>query len=157
MRRSIESYFSEDHDYLIDLFEQYQLCKEINFSRAKEIFKRFQDRFIQHAQWEEDILFPFFEEKTSLRDVGPTIILRVQHDIMKKLLEDILNKIECRNLSTDRDEKEFSTLFYSHCEKERNTIYPMVDELAEDFEKSDIYQKIEHLRSKITRSSSYHE
>jgi len=46
--------------------------------------------------WEEELLFPMWEEKTGMIEDGPTPVMRFEHDQIKQLLDTIHQKVERR-------------------------------------------------------------
>ena len=81
--QSVSIYYGQDHDRLDDLFTKHQQLKRTDFAKAKEYFKEFKFGLQRHIVWEEDILFPLFEEKTGMRGGGPTAVMRMEHRIIK--------------------------------------------------------------------------
>ena len=141
--QTIELYFGENHDRLDELFRQFQMNKEIYFSKAKECFKAFKFGLERHIAVEEEILFPVFEEKTALWDTGPTVVMRSEHREIEKALEAIHKKVQKNDPGCDREETELIALLKRHSRKEKNILYPLLDELTEFEERNEIFKKIQ--------------
>lgn len=156
MPQSIESYFSEDHDRLDELLRQFQLNKEINFSKAKEYFKSFKSGLMHHIAIEEEILFPVFEEKTGLKGVGPTTVMRKEHRDIEKALEAIHVKVQKKNPGSDKEEQTLITLLKEHDHKEENILYPMIDELATAEERREIFDRALNIPEEKFKNCSCH-
>jgi iron-sulfur cluster repair protein YtfE (RIC family) len=88
-QQPISIYYETDHDRLDDLFKNFQQLKRSDFSKAKQFFKEFKIGLQRHIIWEEEILFPLFEEKTGLKNGGPTEVMRLEHRQIKTHLETI--------------------------------------------------------------------
>jgi len=67
---------SVDHDRLDEIFEGFKKLKDDDIDAAGKLFLEFKTGLLQHINWEEDILFPVFEQKTGIHDTGPTAIMR---------------------------------------------------------------------------------
>lgn len=69
---TIANYFQEDHARLDALFKAFQELKRSDYAKAKESFKEFKFGLQRHIVWEEDLLFPLWEQHTGMSDDGPT-------------------------------------------------------------------------------------
>jgi iron-sulfur cluster repair protein YtfE (RIC family) len=90
--QTVQASFAEDHDRLDQLFETYRRLKRIDFAQAKQAFKEFKFGLQRHIIWEESVLFPLFEKKTGMRDVGPTAVMRAEHREIGRRLEALHDK-----------------------------------------------------------------
>lgn len=140
---TIRGYFETDHDRLDGLFKTFQEEKHQNFEKAQEAFEKFKTDLERHILWEEEILFPIFEEKTGIRDVGPTVVMRMEHRMIKDVLEAILQKVQRKNSDTDAEEAALLSHLMQHNQKEENILYPQIDRLVNDEEKTGVFKKIE--------------
>ena len=82
--KPVSEFFGQDHDRLDELFKTFQKFKRSDFAKAKEAFKEFKFGLQRHIVWEEDILFPLWEEKTGVSDGGPTFVMRTSKPFMTK-------------------------------------------------------------------------
>ena len=83
---------------------------------------------LRHFRIEEELLFPAFEKATGMTG-GPTQVMRMEHQQMKGLLEDMRQALLLGNLS--RIPKVCETLLFlmqQHNLKEENILYPMMDQ-----------------------------
>ncbi|MEY4704226.1 MAG: hypothetical protein RL042_422, partial [Nitrospirota bacterium] len=71
-QKTISAFFGQDHDRLDELLKAFQQLKRLDFAKAKEAFKEFKFGLQRHIVWEEDLLFPIWEEKTGMAEGGPT-------------------------------------------------------------------------------------
>ncbi|GKS63662.1 hypothetical protein YTPLAS72_09660 [Nitrospira sp.] len=125
--QTITTFYEKDHDRLDELFKTFQTTKRSDFPKAKEAFKEFKIGLQRHIVWEEELLFPIWEEKTGMIEDGPTPIMRFEHDQIKKLLEAIHQKVEAHNIETDQEEQALLNLLGSHNRKEERALYPAID------------------------------
>src|SRR5690348_904548 len=87
--RTISRFFQGDHDRLDALLQSFQTLKRHNFSKAKEAFMQFKSGLERHIRWEEEILFPLWEDKTGMSDGGPTFVMRQEHRRIEEQLRAI--------------------------------------------------------------------
>jgi len=140
---TITEYFETDHDRLDSLFKIYQMEKQENFNEAKEAFEQFKADLERHILWEEEILFPLYEEKTGVRDIGPTAVMRMEHGMIKEVLGAILQKVQNKNTETDSEEAALISHLTQHNQKEENILYPQIDRMMNDAERAAAFKKIE--------------
>jgi iron-sulfur cluster repair protein YtfE (RIC family) len=140
---TVKSSFAADHDRLDDLFVQFQKTKRTDYSRAKEFFKEFKFGLQRHIVWEESILFPLFEMKTGMYHTGPTEVMRQEHRRIGELLEAIHQKVKQQDPNSDQDELALLAALAAHNEKEETILYPAIDRLTSDEEKSEAFAAME--------------
>jgi len=58
----ILEFMSKDHDRLDVIFAAFQKANVIDPEQAKSLFDNFETGLRRHIVWEEEILFPVFEE-----------------------------------------------------------------------------------------------
>jgi regulator of cell morphogenesis and NO signaling len=129
VQTSIAEYFEADHDRLDGLFVNFQRFKHSDYSRAKECFVQFKFGLQRHIIWEEEILFPLFEKKLGLHDIGPTAVMRNEHQQIGKCLESIHKKVQESDPESDREEKELLEVLKQHNLKEEMILYPAIDSM----------------------------
>lgn len=139
---TIHSYYAKDHDRLDELFKQYQFQKRIDFPKAKKAFLEFKQGLEQHIVWEEEVLFPFFEGKTGMKDCGPTEVMRQEHREIKATLEQMKEKVHCGDANTDNEERKLLGVLGNHNAKEESILYPMIDQMAETSDRDAIFKKM---------------
>jgi len=141
-QKTITAFYEEDHDRLDELFKIFQMLKRSDFTKAKEAFKEFKVGLQRHIVWEEELLFPMWEEKTGMIEDGPIPVMRFEHDQIKKLLEAIHQKMEQQNLETDQDEQALLTLLGSHNRKEERALYPAIDNVTDAEERASVFSNM---------------
>src|SRR6478752_6770695 len=113
-QQTVTAFYEKDHDRLDELFKTFQTSKRSNFIKAKEAFKEFKVGLQRHMVWEEELLFPMWEEKTGMVEDGPTPMMRHEHSQIRQLLDSIDRKVESQNFNTDQDEQALFNLLSSH-------------------------------------------
>ncbi len=142
---TITSYFKADHDRLDSLFQQFQKAKDQSIDEAKPFFKEFNNDIRRHIVWEEEILFPLFEDKTGMKGAGPTNVMRLEHRSMKEALDRIHSKLREGRTDTDSDEAAVLFVLREHNEKEETILYPMIDRLTPEGERKDVFLRMEEV------------
>jgi len=139
----ISTFFEKDHSRLDSLFKQFQANKSSDFALAKNCFKEFMFGLKRHIVWEEEILFPIFEEKTSMKDSGPTAVMRFEHDLIKRELDGIHKKVKAGHINTENEEASLLEILVQHNCKEEGILYPAMDQLLTPPEVNMVFEKIE--------------
>lgn len=142
MSEKITSFYEHDHDELDAYFQEYRHLKHNDYKKAKECFQKFEFGLQRHIVWEEDILFPLFEEKTGMHNAGPTFVMREEHRQIKEYLKQIESKVEKNDLDTNVEEDLLFELLESHNHKEENILYPAIDRVVSDAEREIIFQQM---------------
>jgi iron-sulfur cluster repair protein YtfE (RIC family) len=131
----IRSTFADDHDRLDGLFESFRQAKKTDFARATQFFKEFKIGLQRHIVWEEQILFPLFEQKTGMVHSGPTEVMRQEHRQIAAHLEAVHDKVRKQDPNSDNEEWALLAALAVHNQKEENVLYPALDRLLSDEEK----------------------
>lgn len=87
--QSINIFMEQDHDRLDAIFTQFTQLKTQDLEQARQLFQEFKVGLQKHIVWEEDILFPEFEQRTGMQDHGPTAVMRMEHREIKSYLDRI--------------------------------------------------------------------
>lgn len=124
---SVSHYFAADHDRLDGLFAQYQALKRTDHAAAKESFKGFLQGLTRHIVWEEEVLFPLFEEKTGMKDFGPTAVMRAEHRQIKSHLDALHDKVRAADPDSDAAAAALLAVLGEHNMKEEHMLYPAID------------------------------
>ena len=132
----VTAYYEHDHDRLDGLFAQFQQLKRTNFAKAKEFFKEFKFGLQRHIVWEEEILFPLFEHKTGISEGGPTHVMRMEHRLIAKYLEEIHEKVKAGSPDSDDEEQMLLNTLFAHNQKEEQILYPAIDRSLSDNERA---------------------
>jgi regulator of cell morphogenesis and NO signaling len=137
--------FEQDHDRLDALFTTFQEQKRKDFAKAKEAFVAFKFGLQRHIVWEEDILFPKWEENSGMAEGGPTQVMRTEHRLIGDCLEAIHRNVLKQNPDSDNDEQRLLELLKSHNMKEERILYPSIDQVISDEERAAVYQAMQDI------------
>ena len=144
---TILEFMSVDHDRLDNKIRMYGTEKLVDIERAENIFLFFKSELERHIIWEEDILFPVFERKTSNKDAGPTSVMRMEHIQIKDHLQKIQRKLHAKKVQDLCEEQvALFKLLESHNQKEENILYPGIDNLTSEQEKDQMIKQISAIK-----------
>jgi regulator of cell morphogenesis and NO signaling len=146
--RGVTEALAWDHDRLEDLerkaFEERAAGRFAEAARAYDTFARGLRR---HIGFEEDILFPEFEQRTGMpRDAGPTAVMRAEHRTIEGLLEEIARRIGDPAADADAPRRELHDVLGDHNVKEERVLYPGTDRLLSEDERDALVRRIQAYR-----------
>jgi len=124
---SIPDYMTSKHRECDDYFtEAESAVAKDNWSEAETKWQLFSDEFALHLRQEEETLFPQFEQATGMT-AGPTQVMRMEHQQMRALVQDMNNALE----SKLKDEylglsETLMVMMQQHNMKEEMMLYPMM-------------------------------
>jgi len=144
-QKTICEFYGQDHDRLDELFKTFQKLKRSDFAKAKEAFKAFKFGLQRHIVWEEDVLFPLWEEKTGMSEGGPTFVMRAEHRQIGQQLEAINGKVADQNPDSDQEEQALLDLLGPHNMKEERVLYPAIDQLTSAEERATVFQNMKNI------------
>ena len=153
---SIRTFFADDHDRLNDLFKRFRERKRADYAGAKLYFREFKFGLQRHIVWEEQVLFPLFEQKTGLRDTGPTELKHREHRLIEERLEALHDKVRRHDPESDAEELALLTALEAHNLKEEQVLYPMLDRLLGDEEKQAMADAMARLPEEAYRTCCGH-
>ncbi len=141
-QKTISEFYEQDHDRLDELFKTFQKMKRSDFDKAKKAFKEFKFGLQRHIVWEEEVLFPLWEEKTGMSEGGPTFVMRAEHRQIGQQLEAIHGKVADQNPDSDQEEQALLDLLGSHNMKEERVLYPAIDQLTSAEERETVFRNM---------------
>ncbi len=126
---NITDYMTNDHRSCDDIFA---LAEESvangKWPKAKAEFATFCIEIERHLAMEEDILFPAFETKSGMQG-GPTVVMRSEHQQMRKLISDMAQCVQDNNRDGYLGLSEtLMVLTQQHNMKEEQMLYHMMDQ-----------------------------
>jgi iron-sulfur cluster repair protein YtfE (RIC family) len=131
--QTILDFLGRDHRACDDAFvaaESAVAYKDWDAARAR--FDHFRSAMAHHFAMEEDVLFPAFEARAG-NSMGPTRVMRMEHEQMLGLLRDMAGAVAAANQSHYLGLSEtLNMLMQQHNLKEENMLYPMSDQLLGD-------------------------
>ena len=127
---TILDFLGSDHRACDDLFASAEAAAaQKNWDSARTLFDRFQAAMAHHLSMEETVLFPAFEARTS-NSMGPTQVMRMEHEQMRGLMRDMANAVAAGNQNAYLGLSEtLNMLMQQHNLKEENMLYPMSDQV----------------------------
>ena len=142
--QAVFTYFEADHDRLDTLFANFQHYKNTDYPTAKQYFRDFKFGLQRHIIWEEEILFPIFEKKTGITN-GPTAVMRIEHQMIGKRLEELHEKVRQQNPKSDTEEQALMNVLLMHNQKEEAVLYPAIDYTITDEDQENIFRAMKEL------------
>jgi len=118
---------------------------EQDHDRLDALFTTFQEQKQRHIVWEEDVLFPKWEENSGMAEGGPTQVMRTEHRMIGDCLEAIHQKVQAQDPESDRDEQRLLDILKSHNMKEERILYPSIDQVISDQERAELYQAMKEI------------
>lgn len=143
--KTVLSFMGEDHDRLDKLFKEFKNIKNTDKNKAKSLFHEFKIGLQKHIVWEEEILFPLFENETGMHDEGPTAVMRMEHKKIKDFLEKIHTKLANGNVQTNDLEAGLVEVLTDHNNKEESILYPWIDNSVSEEEKKEAFARMKNL------------
>lgn len=141
---TITDFYQKDHDRLEIVFKQFQNQQSEDSKSAIQAFQEFKKGLHNHIKWEEEILFPLFEDKTGMKEMGPTAVMRSEHEQIKTLLESIDQHAQTNHFDSN-EEAELMRILSEHNSKEETILYPMIDQQVNEEELNQIYEKMDNI------------
>lgn len=142
---TINKFYSDDHNRLDGLFEQYLKLKEKQPEEAIGVLEQFKFDLEQHMAWEEAILFSEYDVRIpSADEESPTVDLTFEHQQLRDCLEIVLRKMreKDRGLELEKEEARFAELLAAHNFAEETGLYLRLDEVLPESTRAEIYQRM---------------
>jgi iron-sulfur cluster repair protein YtfE (RIC family) len=127
---SITDALSADHARCDDLFSDAEKqVSEQHWDQATQAFEDFHTAIERHFSFEEQRLFPEFEQRTG-QTMGPTMMMRSEHTQMRELLEDMAQSVADHDADSYLGQSEtLLVVMQQHNLKEQQMLYPMTDQV----------------------------
>jgi len=139
-------FMAQDHDRLDGIFKEFRGIKVQDLKKAKSFFHDFKIGLQKHIVWEEEILFPIFENKTGMFETGPTAVMRMEHRQIKEFLEKIHDRIlKGETKEIDELEKGLIEVLTAHNQKEESILYPWIDDSLSETERENVFTQMKNL------------
>lgn len=142
---TVAGHYGHDHERLDNLLEQFKCHNDTGPEAASQLFAEFKSGLERHIQWEEEILFPFFETKTGLREGGPTAVMRWEHTLIKDFLFKIQGRLAQKQKAVKEDVQALHVLLRVHNQKEENLLYPVLDSMLELEDRKRIFVEMKRI------------
>jgi hemerythrin-like domain-containing protein len=143
---TIAQFYSDDHNRLDGLFEQYLKLKEKDPPASIKVLERFKVGLEQHMAWEEAILFSEYDARIpSADEESPTVDLTFEHQQLRDCLEIVVRKMREKDLGLEleKDEARFVELLAAHNFAEETGLYVKLDEVLTNQDRSEIQKRMQ--------------
>ena len=129
----ISDYMNRHHKHCDDAFARAEeMAGAQNWTGLERDGATFLREMERHIRLEEELLFPAFEEKTGMTS-GPTQMMRMEHDQMRGMFEQMRTAIETKDAEQYLGVAEtLLILLQQHNMKEESMMYPMLDQSLGD-------------------------
>lgn len=121
----IHQYFTADHQRLDCLYSAFKQLFNSQNAECINYFNKFHQDLIRHINWEEQVLFPFFEAKSGIK-TGPTMIMCSEHKVIINYLTEIKQKLATDNVELFAELNDLESILAEHNQKEEKVLYPMI-------------------------------
>lgn len=129
----ISSTFTSNHRHCDELFSRSEeYVQQHDWPQAKEMLTKFVEEMEGHFSKEESVLFPALEARAA-NAMGPTQVMRMEHEDMRQLMADMQSDVEGQNADHYLGLSEtMLIMMQQHNTKEENILYPMADNVLAD-------------------------
>jgi regulator of cell morphogenesis and NO signaling len=141
---TVTAYFEQDHNRLDALLTTFHEMKRTDFALAKERFREFKFGLQRHIVWEEDLLFPLWEQRSGITE-GPTAVMRAEHKRIGAALEALHIKVNQGDPECEAEEQALSALLEAHNLKEERILYPAIDHAITDEERPALFRRMQQI------------
>ena len=90
---------------------------------ARIAFCEFDLRLRQLIRFEEEALFPLYEKHAGFKGIGPTDVMRLEHQIIEQLLSQLGGKLRAIASEPDAEQVVLIQLLRGHTDREETGIY----------------------------------
>lgn len=144
LRRVTEA-LAWDHDRLDSLLSRvFEERAAGCLDDARRLWPEFERGLARHIRFEEELLFPAFEEKAGLSpNQGPTAVMRAEHRQIEMLLEGIAAVVGAPGPAAEKLRNDLLTILGGHNDKEELVLYPGTDGLLSPEESDELVARIQ--------------
>lgn len=140
----LAAFFAQDHqDCDTRWAELEEKLDGADEATAQALWQAFDSSMRRHLAMEEDILFPAFDARSGMGGGGPTAMMRMEHQQMRGLLDQIGASIASGDTEEALDIGDtLLMLIQQHNMKEEGMLYPMAQNMLSG-EWADLASKLE--------------
>ncbi|MCG3189812.1 MAG: hypothetical protein LKCHEGNO_02312 [Burkholderiaceae bacterium] len=131
---SITDHMQQDHVLIDGYAERAATAAETAaWSDLEREAGEFLRRLRRHIEMEEVVLFPAFEERTGMVQAGPSVQMRMEHEQMQPILEQMQTAVAAHDGAGYRQASHaLLEILVPHNQKEEQMMYPMLDQAVGD-------------------------
>ncbi len=124
----IKEFMEKDHQRCDRLFaEAESLVSESRWEEGESAFHEMREAIERHFSMEEKLFFPRFEAVSGMT-MGPTQVMRQEHEQMRALFDDMEESLKAREADAYLGDSEtLLIMMQQHNAKEEQVLYPMLD------------------------------
>jgi hemerythrin-like domain-containing protein len=143
--RDVTEALGWDHDRLEELEARaFEARGNGDFAAARARFGEFAHGLERHIRFEEQILFPAFEERSGIQpEAGPTAVMRAEHREIENLLQAIVAAIGDPASRADGLRQDLPAVLALHNMKEEQVVYPDTDGMLAASERDALVARIQ--------------
>lgn len=125
----LADYFAGDHRACDEKWVRVEALLGIgDEDTLKNAWQDFDQTTRRHLAMEEEVLFPAFEASHGMGQTGPTVVMRMEHEQIRALLDQIGFNIEAGDADEALDLGDtLHILIQQHNIKEEGMLYPMAE------------------------------
>jgi hemerythrin-like domain-containing protein len=144
IKTGLTAYFEQDHrDCDARWADVEELLDTDDIESARPAWQKYTAGLLRHLAMEEEVLFPAFEAASGMSGGGPTYVMRMEHQQMRGLLEQIAEAVDSGNAQEALDIGDtLLMLIQQHNVKEEGMLYPMAENMLYG-EWADLVEKLE--------------
>jgi len=138
--RRVSDYLVWDHDRLDGILEQVMADAAAGLWDKSQLgIARFRHGLFRHADLEDEVLFPAYEERTGMHAGGPTEVMRDEHVAIKEAVDAMVEAIRVHEPSElEQWHANLLGVLVEHNMKEEEILYPGTDRVLNDEEVHDL-------------------
>ncbi len=127
----LAAFFAQDHrDCDARWADVEELLDAADIDTARPAWQKFNVGMRRHLAMEEDVLFPAFDSRSGMGGGGPTAMMRMEHQQMRGLLDQIGAAMEAGDAEEAMDIGDtLLMLIQQHNVKEEGMLYPMAQNM----------------------------
>jgi len=127
----LAGFFAQDHrDCDARWADVEELLDSVNLDLAANAWQKFDDGMRRHFAMEEEVIFPAFESRSDMGGGGPTAMMRMEHQQMRGLLDQIGAAIDSGDTGEALDLGDtLLMVIQQHNVKEEGMLYPMAENM----------------------------
>ena len=157
--KTISAFFQQDHHEIDALYrDALERAREGETGRALSTFDEYDRSLERHIRWEEDLVFPAFEEASGLRGEGPTEVMRAEHREIRGLKLELRAQIAALRGPADRSASLWGTarslerVLGEHNAKEETILYLACDQGVPREKKQGILRRVAGEKAPVLRT-----
>ena len=127
----LAGFFAQDHsDCDARWVDVEELLDTADIDAARGVWQSFDAGMRRHFAMEEEVLFPAFDARSGMGGGGPTAMMRMEHQQMRGLLDQIGEAMEAGNAQEAMDIGDTLLMMtQQHNVKEEGMLYPMAENI----------------------------